>query len=132
MTEQDHPALQTAIESNTFHPGEWQVKDFIFDPKSEDAKERQPKICTVVEDAQGPIVFVRFTKALRICTVWADGDDVHRNARAIIFGLKNAVDTARANGFTEVIVTTQHEKLATFLTDVMGMTKSGDEYVLAI
>jgi hypothetical protein len=125
LTEQDHPALQAAIDRDTFHPGEWKVSDFIHTPES-------PRVSTVIEDSKGPIAFVRFTKTLRICCVWADGCDTCRNARAIIFGIRDAVQMARANGFTEIIIQSDHEKLATFLTEVLKMTKSGSEFLLAV
>ena len=125
MTAQDYPALQAAIDRNTIHPGEWEVGDFIHSPEV-------PKMCTVIEDSQGPIVFVRFTKTLRVCCVWNDETDNHRNARAVIFGIHDAVKNARANGFTEIIIQTEHDKLATFLTDVLKMKKSGSEYLLAV
>lgn len=132
MTEQDYPALQAAIDADTFHPGAWKVDDFIHNPESEDAQKRQPKICSVIEDSKGPIAFVRFTKTLRVCCVWADGQDNQRNGRAIIFGIHDAVQQARANGFTEIIIQTDHEKLSTFLTEVMKMKRSGSEYILAV
>jgi hypothetical protein len=132
LTAQDHAALQAAIDRDTFHLGTWTLNDFIHDPSSDNERERVPKICTVIEDSKGPITYVRFTKTLRICCVWADGTDNHRNARAIIFGIRDAVVTARDNGFTEIIIQTDHDKLATFLTDVMKMTKCGNEYLLAV
>jgi hypothetical protein len=132
MEERDQPALQAAIDRDTFHPGTWSVDDFIFEPESNYEKKRVPKICTVIEDQHGPITFVRFTKTLRVCCVWNDGTDNHRNARAIIFGIREAVTQAQANGFTEIIIQTDHDKLATFLTEVMKMTKSGNEYLLAV
>lgn len=125
MTPQDFPALQAAIERDTFHPGAWKAEDFESSAES-------PKFCQVIEDQYGPITFVRFTKTLRIGCVWNDGTDNHRNARAIIFGIRNAIDLARANGFTEIVIQTDHDKLATFLTQVMKMTKSGNEYLLAV
>jgi hypothetical protein len=132
LAETDHAALQVAIDRDTFHPGTWTIQDFIHDPSSEDEREKVPKVCTVIEDSKGPITYVRFTKTLRICCVWADGTDNQRNARAIIFGVRDAVQVARANGFTEIIIQTDHDKLATFLTDVMKMTKCGNEYLLAV
>jgi hypothetical protein len=125
LTEQDHPALQEAITRDNFHPGEWKVDDFIHTPES-------PKVCTVIEDAHGPIAFVRFTKSLRIACVWNDAADNQRNGRAIIFGIRDAVKLARANGFNEIIITTDHDKLATFFTQVMKMKKSGSEFILAV
>lgn len=125
LTEQDYPSLQTAIDSGTIHPGEWKVEDFIHTAEV-------PKVSTVIEDSQGPIAFVRFTKTLRICCVWNDEVDHHRNARAVIFGIRDAVVMARANGFTEIIIQTSHMKLATFLTEVMKMKQSGSEFTLAV
>jgi hypothetical protein len=132
VTEQDYPALQTAIDSDIFHPGQWKVTDFIHDPLSEDEHEKVPKVCTVIEDSKGPITFVRFTKTLRICCVWNDGVDNHRNARAIIFGVRDAVNMARSNGFTEIIIQSDHAKLAIFLTKVLKMKQSGSEFLLAV
>jgi hypothetical protein len=125
MTDQDYPALQTAIDRDTFHPGEWKVDDFIHTPES-------PKVCTVIEDSKGPITYVRFTKTLRICCIWNDAEDNHRNARAVIFGIQDAVQMARANGFSEIIIQSSHNKLATFLTKVIGMKQSGSEFLLTV
>ena len=118
----DIPALEDAIKRDTFHPGEWRVDHFTAGPVSS----------SVIEDDKGPIVFVRFTKTLRISVVWNDGADTSRNARAIVFGIKDAVEKARRSGFTEIIITTSHPKLQVFLTRVMNMTRSGDEYLLAV
>lgn len=117
----DIPALQKAIDADKFHPGEWNVEHFT-----------PPATVNVIEDSKGPIAFVKYTKTLRISCVWSDGDDVSRNARAIIQGIEDAVQKARASGFTEIIITTNHKKLATFFERVIKMTKSGDEYILAV
>lgn len=132
MTENDFPALQAAITRDTFHPGEWAVEDFIHDPQSEDSRKRVPKMCTVIEDSQGPIAFVRFMKSLRISCVWNDEKDVHRNARAIVFGVRDAVRLARENGFSELVITTESEKLAQFFERVLGMKRSQQEFLLQI
>jgi hypothetical protein len=122
FSENDYPALHDAISRDAIHPGEWKVEHFT-----------QPNVVSqVIEDDRGPIVFVRFTKSLRISCVWNDAEDIHRNARAIILGLKDAVDKARASGYIEIIITTESDKLARFFENVMKMTKSGAEYVLPI
>ena len=125
MTDQDYPALQAAIDAGTLHPGLWEIGDFIHASES-------PKMCTVIEDAKGPIAFVRFTKALRISCVWNDEADNSRNARAIIFGIQDAVQLARANGFSEIIIQATSEKLSIFLTKVLKMKQSGSEFILAV
>ena len=120
LEDTDIPALQKAIDADTFHPGEWKVNHFTSTTTN------------VIEDSHGPIAFVRYTKTLRISCVWSDGADTSRNARAIIQGINDAVQKARASGFTEIIITTTHDKLAAFFEKILGMTKSGDEYILAV
>jgi hypothetical protein len=89
-------------------------------------------VCTVIEDSKGPITFVRFTKTLRICCVWNDALDNHRNAKAIIFGVHDAVRMARANGFTELVIQSDNPKLGEFLKRVLKMTESGNQYLLGV
>ncbi len=74
----DIPALEAAIAKDTYHPGEWKVRHFV--PEPGDA----PVMVSVIEDSQGPITFVRYTKTLRISCVWNDAADTSSNARAII------------------------------------------------
>jgi hypothetical protein len=123
--ESDVPALEQAISRDAFHPaGTWKTEHFTG--------EKPAKVVSVIEDSHGPITFVRYTKTLRITCVWNDGEDNHRNARAIILGIKDAVERARASGFTEIIVETESDKLATFFERVLKMSKSGSEYTLQV
>lgn len=118
----DETALQTAIDADKFHPGEWKVEHF-----------KQPTaLVQVIEDTQGAIAFVRYTKTLRISCVWADADSRNRNGRAAVLGIKDAVDKAKNSGFTEVIITTNHPPLARFFTTVLKMKHRGDEYLLEL
>ena len=124
LTEQDAPVIQRAIDADTFHQGEWRLEHFL---------PAKPSITTtVIEDQAGPITFVRFTKTLRIECVWVDGADNSRNAKAIIHGIQDAVVKARESGFSEIIITTTHPKLAQFFERILGMTRRSDEYVLAV
>lgn len=122
--ESDVPALEQAISRDTFHPDSWKTEHFTA--------EKPPKVCSVIADSKGPIAFVRYTKTLRVSCVWNDAEDNHRNARAIIHGIRDAVEKARASGFTEIIVTTESDKLATFFERVLEMSKSGSEYTLQV
>lgn len=125
LTSDDIVALKVAIRRDEFHPGEWGVQHFFSQPKC-------PVASSVIEDDQGPVAFVRFTKTLRISCVWNDGADHSRNARAIMFGIRQAIERARASGFSEIVIQTKHPKLAEFLTRVIGMNESGGEYVIAV
>ena len=131
--ESDIPDLQVAIEKDTFHPGEWTVEHFFKIDAEPDVTKYQPPVSShVIQDDNGPIAFVRFTKTLRISVVWNDGMDNSRNAKAVIFGIREAVSKARASGFSEIIISTNHPRLAVFLDKVIKMTKSGDEFILAV
>lgn len=132
LVDTDLPALEAAIPRDSFHPEEWTLADFVHDPESEDSRARTPKYVTVIEDSKGPVAFVRYTKTLRICCVWNDDKDTSRNARAIIRGLHDAAQKARDSGFTEIIIQTDHDKLAKFFTDVLGIKKSDGEFILTV
>ena len=131
FSETDIPALQSAIDRDTFHPGEWSVKHFYDDPKDPDAL-KIPKEVTTISDSKGPIAFVRYTKSLRISCMWNDETDNHRNGRAVLNGILDAVNKARANGYTEIIIATESEKLATFFERILKMKRSRDEFLLQV
>ncbi len=127
----DIPALQAAIDRDTFHPGEWSVKHFYNDPNDPDAL-KIPKEVATMSDSRGPIAFVRYTKSLRISCVWNDETDNHRNGRAVLIGILDAVNKARASGFTEIIIRSDSDKLSTFLTKVLRMDKQGNQHYLQV
>jgi hypothetical protein len=121
MTSDDLPALQEAIEKDAFHPGEWAVGHFT-----------DPQVASsVIGDSQGSVIFVRFTKTLRISCAWTDPDDSGRNGRAVIAGLRNAVEQAVKSGYKEIIITTEHPPLAAFLKK-FGFVQQGTEYLLQL
>lgn len=117
MVNEDLPGLQAAIDADHWHPGVWTVEPFC-----------QPNAMTeVVEDSKGPAVYVLFTKTLRISCLWADGDNNSRNARAIMYGMKDAIAKARGSGFTEVIVESEHPPLREFLEKMFGFKPRGEK-----
>jgi len=126
----DLPALGEAI-SRDRHIPSWSVKHFYDDPNDPDAL-KIPKEVTTMSDSKGPIAFVRYTKSLRISCVWNDETDNHRNGRAVLNGILDAVNKARASGFTEIIINTESEKLATFFEKVLKMKRSKDEFLLQV
>lgn len=121
MTNDDLPALQTAIDKDTFHPGEWKTAHFT-DPQA------MPE---VIEDKKGPAVFVRFTKTLRISCVWAEPENMGRNARSVIAGLRHAIEEGIKSGYKELVITTAHPPLAEFLKK-FGFVQHDTEYFLSL
>lgn len=123
----DIPVLRLAIAADTFHQGEWAVEHFTIN---------HPRVySTVIEDDKGPIAFVVFTienDQLRLACVWNDATDSSRNARSIVFGVREAVDIARACRLKGLIIASKYPPLGAFLERILKMTKVGDEYVLAV
>jgi hypothetical protein len=113
----DLPKLQSAIDADSFHPGLWKVEDFS----------EANAWYEVFEDQHGIIVFVKYTvdshTRIRIHTVWADFNDSHRNARAIVIGINQMVQRLLGSQFEELIFSTEHDKLAAFCTNVLGFDK---------
>jgi hypothetical protein len=131
FTEADVLALQNAVDRDTHNPA-WKVKDFYNPSPDPEEGYVAPVQCSIISDDERPIAFVRYTKTLRISCIWNDESDTRQNARAIIFGINDAVQKARTSGFSEIIITTSNPQLANFFTKMLKMTKSGDEYVLAV
>lgn len=121
-TKDDEPGFQAALDKDqTFHPG--QKAEWFTGPTAH---------TEVYEDEHGPIAVLRCTKTLRLCTGWYDANDKSRNARAVVHGIRLAVDRARESGFTEIIFETQNPELAKFCTKVLGFQASAGEYVLTL
>lgn len=83
----------------------------------------------VYEDEQGPIGVLRYTKTLRLVTVWCDNHDRVRNAASTIQAITDAVSKAKASGFTDIIFNTQSPTLAKFCVNQLGFEESKGEYV---
>lgn len=121
VEERDLETIQKACDASTFHSG-LMPEHYVGDRK----------YAEIYEDGNGPIGVLSYTKTLRLCVAWCDENDRSRNAKAIIVALKNAVEKAKAAGFTEIIFETKNEKLANFCTKVMGFQASAGEYVLYV
>ena len=83
----------------------------------------------VYEDENGPIGILRYSKTLRLMTVWCDNQDRVRNGASVIQAIADAVRKAKAAGFTDIIFNTQSPTLAKFCIDKLGFEESKGEYV---
>jgi hypothetical protein len=84
----------------------------------------------VHEDEKGPIAFSRAVKSLRIDVHFCYNDDEKRNAAALIEGLNKLAPIAKSSGYSEIVFTTNVEKLAYFGRDVLGYEIVPDAFVL--
>lgn len=113
----DIPMLQQAMDDSVFHPGQ--------NAKSYAGKNM---FATVYEDEQGPIGVLKYTKTLRLRTIWCDEKDRIRNGASIVQAIEDSVKMARESGFTEVIFQTDNLALARFCVDRLGFEESRGEY----
>jgi hypothetical protein len=110
---EDTETLQKALDQNEFHQG--QKTEYYTNVGVTD----------VYEDSQGPIGFLRYTKTLRLCTVWVDNNDRQRNAASVIQAIKDAVEKAKANGYSDILFSTNSAKLKAF-SETLGFTEDTD------
>lgn len=116
----DLPTLQKALDQDEYEHLE--TKNYT----------RDGAFSEVYEDDSGPIGVLRYTKTLRLVTVWVDNDDKRRNAASVVQAIADAVQRARENGFSEIIFQTESPTLAQFCTKHLGFTESKGEYVLQV
>lgn len=87
-------------------------------------------ITKVYEDEQGPICFARVSKSLRLDIHFLDNGDEKRNASVLFQGIGPLVKQAKENGFSEIVFTTNVEKLKDFCVKVFNFEVVPDTFVL--
>jgi len=120
MTDSDEELLASSIAIDEHHK-DTMTTDFF----------KQPGDCVVVsEDEQSPICFARYSKSLRVDIQFRDNNDKSRNAAAIVDGFQSVVDAARADGYKEIVFTTNSQELATFCIKTFKYEVVDDLFVL--
>jgi hypothetical protein len=91
----------------------------------------QPHTLTkVYEDEQGPICFARLSKSVRLDIQFVDNEDSKRNASVLIQGVGPLVEQAKADGYTEIVFTTNVARLKDFCVKVFDFEVVPDTFVL--
>jgi len=91
----------------------------------------QPHTLTkVYEDEQGPICFARLSKSIRLDIQFMDNEDSKRNASVLIQGIGPLVEQAKADGYTEIVFTTNVKRLKDFCVKVFDFEVVPDTFVL--
>jgi hypothetical protein len=121
MEETDESMLGLSLDADVHHKG-----------TSVDFFKQNGSITKVYEDKQGPICFARVTKSLRLDIHFLNNGDERRNASVLFQGIKPLVENARANGFAEIVFTTNVEKLKDFCVKVFKFEVVPDTYVLRL
>ena len=119
MTSQDTLALALSLARDEHHQ-DTPVEFFIL-----------PNTLTkVYEDEQGPICFARLSKSVRLDIQFMDNEDSKRNASVLIQGIGPLVEQAKADGYTEIVFTTNVARLKDFCVKVFKFEVVPDTFVL--
>jgi len=84
-------------------------------------------VCKVFEDKQGPILFVRGAKVLRLDIQFVSNEDRRRNVRAMVTGFDDLAKKAKENGFTEIIFNSNNETLRKLCIRRFGFVEGQNE-----
>lgn len=109
INEDDIIDLEISLSNDEYHKGT--TAEFFYAPGT---------ACTVYSDENGPIMFLRGTKALRVDIQFIDNDDRARNAKVLIEGFDKFCENARNNGFTELVFNTTSNLLEEFCKSKLG------------
>ena len=118
LESKDLPMLKAALDQDTFE--HCQPSEYIM----------EGAYSVVYEDEQGPIGVCRYTKTLRLVAVWCDNADKRRNAASAVQAVKDAVQQAKANGYTDIVCQTDSESLKRFYVTQLGFKEAGRTLVL--
>ncbi len=118
LESKDIPMLKQALDQDTFE--HCQSGEYTMDHA----------YSVVYEDEKGPIGVLRYTKTLRLVCVWCDNADKRRNAASAIQAVKDAVEQAKANGYTDIVCQTDSESLKKFYITQLGFKEAGRTLVL--
>jgi len=118
FVQEDAPMLEYACQNNRFDPDcqpSWYVAPGRY--------------AEVYEHEGSPVGVISYSKSLRLRSIWCDVDDRETNAKSIIQAIEDAVQKARAAGFTEIIFQTDNPALAKFCTSKLGFEESRGEFI---
>lgn len=105
----DLPLLAESLSKDEFH--KTTKPEFFREPGT---------ICKVYEDEQGPVLFARASKTLRLDLQYVDNADHKRNLTAMLDGFEGMARKARENGFVDICFNTNSILLKQFCIKRLG------------
>jgi len=124
----DHPLLATSLEEDEFHQGTG--LEFFLE---------EGTVCSVYEDENGPILFVRGKPIIHENIVmiqldiqYLNNKDGKRNMRAMVEGFPELIEKAKENGFTGFFFVSNVPLLRKFCVKRLGFEEYGDELLVKL
>jgi hypothetical protein len=135
ITESDRETLKAWIEADPDHRGRV-IPDFFIPPdpeKNPEAAARWAEQVTscLFEDHAGPVLFARFTCAMRVDIQFNPAERV-RTAIMLPQGFSWLLSQARQAHFSQVIFDSQDARLITFCDKKFGFKSSPNEYLVRV
>jgi hypothetical protein len=120
-SQEDRPLLQQWIAEDEDHrdttaPDFWLAED---------------SLSHVYEDANGPVLFVKMSKVLRL-DIQFDNRAKIRNAKTILRGFPALAENARRAGFKEIVFCSKSQGLTGFLQRTFGFRQEKDEFRIVL
>ena len=100
---EDHALLADSLKDDQYH--QKTTPEFFYAPGS---------FCKVYEDSEGPVMFVRGTKAIRLDIQFVNNRDFERNRKTMVEEFSAFADSCRQAGFTEIVFNTTSPLLRRF------------------
>jgi len=113
----DYPILKDSLSQDKYHEGT--DPEFFYDEKA---------VCYVYEDDDGPIMYVKGSKVLRLDIQFVLNSDFRRNA-AGLQKLSEIVEFAKTAGFKQLIFTSNSPLLRKYCCKHFGFAESKDELI---
>lgn len=102
--------------------------DHIGKTSSDFFTQRERAECSMLWDAEGPLMAIKLEKALRV-HIQFDCEGRLRTAKGLIEGFNFLVDKARECGYNQVIFESKSQNLINFCKKRFGFVESGNELV---
>ena len=112
ITEEDYPILKASLEKDEYHSKTG--FDFFLEPDT---------VCSVYEDENGPVLFVRGSfvgQAIILDIQFLDNRNAKRNMRTMLEGFPRLAELAKENGFTSFLFYTTQSLLKNFCIRRLG------------
>lgn len=105
ITDADRASIDQALARDTFHPG--QTADVFFE---------EGTVTNVYEYDKKPVLVVRVYKCLHLDLMCYDNADVEHNKIVLEAGWLKLIESAKKNGFKEIVTSVNGKALFHFLT----------------
>lgn len=116
LQEEDRPILEASLALDIEHPDT--KVDFFYNPRT---------ICFVYDDSDGPVLYARSAKTLRLDLHYVNNLDAKKNMRVMMEHFPDLVGLAQNNGYSDVMFNSTSPLLRKFCIKRLGFMEASNE-----